>query len=80
MARHRVRRLAVVDHGRNLVGMLSVADIARRSRPAGSSNTALDSEHVLSMLAQLRSRELHRIVQMFCSGCVDRDAEEPYSS
>lgn len=53
MKMHRVRRLPVVDRGKNLVGILSLADIVRNARSTGQPNDALDSECVAAALAEV---------------------------
>lgn len=51
MRAHRVRRLAVIDVGGNLVGMLSLSDIARCTRSAD--RDAIDSGAVTATIARV---------------------------
>jgi predicted transcriptional regulator len=53
MKRHRVRRLAVIDRGGNLVGVLSLADIVRWSRATGRSDCPFDADGVAATLADV---------------------------
>jgi CBS-domain-containing membrane protein len=53
MKRHRVRRLAVIDRGGNLVGALSLADIVRWSRANGRTDCAFEAEGVAATVADV---------------------------
>lgn len=55
MKRHRVRRLVVLDRGGNLVGMLSLADLVRRS-PARGFQPALSADQLASVFACVSRR------------------------
>jgi CBS domain-containing protein len=58
MKMHRIRRLPVVDHGGNLVGILSMADLVRAARPTLDRTHPLHAEHVVSMLAEVHRPSL----------------------
>jgi CBS domain-containing protein len=53
MRMHRIRRLPVVDHGHNLVGIVSLADIARRRSTSASTGEALNGEMLTRTLARI---------------------------
>jgi len=53
MRMHRIRRLPVVDHGRNLVGIVSLADIARRRPTSPSAGEAQSGEMLTGTLARI---------------------------
>jgi predicted transcriptional regulator len=53
MKMHRVRRLAVIDRGGNLVGVLSLADIVRWSQASGEARRPFEAERVAATLAEV---------------------------
>lgn len=55
LKRHRVRRLVVLDRGGNLVGMLSLADLVRRS-PALGRQPELGADRLASVFASVSRR------------------------
>jgi CBS-domain-containing membrane protein len=58
MQRHRIRRLVVLDRGRNLVGMLSLADLVRRPQPLGQLEGALRGDRLASVFASCSRRDV----------------------
>jgi CBS domain-containing protein len=53
MKMHRIRRLPVLDRGGNLVGILSLTDIARSARASREPAEPLHVEQVISTLAEV---------------------------
>lgn len=53
MRRHRIRRVPVVDRGHNLIGIVSLADIVRRTSPHVSSGDCLSAEAIAITLARI---------------------------
>ncbi len=53
MRRHRVRRLAVLDRGHNLLGVISIGDILKKLEFAGRLGDTMDRGGVVSMLAEV---------------------------
>ena len=61
MKRHRVHRVAVVDYGGNLVGVLSIADLARTALSREDVDGALDAMQVAATLRDVfRPQTPHR--------------------
>lgn len=53
MRRHRIRRVPVVDRGHNLIGIVSLADIARHTSPHALSGDSLSAQAIAVTLARI---------------------------